>query len=265
MAERRSRHRLFGGEVNGNTFLGKNDGMNSVEICAGKASIVADGAFASHANTDWFSPEWWQSAGLLRRTAPGRGSAWFVGEPPRKWVLRRYLRGGLIRHISADKYIYTGLQRTRAWREFNLLAELHQAGQPVPNPVAACVKISGLFYTAHLLLEELPAAETLADCLEKASLADGRWQAVGKTIRELHQAGIWHADLNARNILLGEQIYLIDFDRATHKTGSGWQQGNLDRLRRSLDKFNAKPGDFYFSEDDWQALLSGYAAEPPEF
>lgn len=234
--------------------------MGSREIQLGEGVfILADEQVVSHAETDWFMPEWWQQQGLMRRMAPGRGSAWFVGTPPNKWVLRRYLRGGLIRHISADNYIYTGLSKTRAFREFSLLSGLYKAGQPVPKPVAACVRVSGLFYTAYLLLEELPAADTLADCLEQSELSESSWQAVGKAIRRLHDAGIWHADLNARNILMGDSVYLIDFDRAQRKAGDGWQQNNIDRLRRSLDKFANSLGDkFHFTEQGWQALLSAY-------
>lgn len=236
--------------------------MNCVELLQEDARILTDEVHASHVKSAWFEADWWAAAGAMRRSAPGRGSAWFVGFPPEQWVLRRYLRGGLVRHISSSRYWFTGLSATRAWREFHLLADLHNKGLPVPKPVAARVEKSLLTYSAELLIEELPASDTLADCLEQGSLDAARWQAVGRCIRQLHSTKVWHADLNARNILLGDDaVYLIDFDRARYRKGSGWRAGNLNRLRRSLDKFAAKPSPFHFDEQDWQALMAGYQAK----
>ena len=68
-----------------------------------------------------------------------------------------------------------------------------------------------------------------------------------------------HHDLNASNILLGpEQIYLIDFDKGRQVSSSGkagWKEGNLRRLRRSLDKLREAGGDI---EESWTRLTSGY-------
>ena len=85
----------------------------------------------------------------------------------------------------------------------------------------------------------IETAKTLADLLISDDVADAVWVSVGKCIRRFHDAGVWHADLNARNILLGAdfQVYLIDFDQARfrpEKPVNG--EGNLNRLKRSLVK-----------------------------
>ena len=86
----------------------------------------------------------------------------------------------------------------------------------------------------------IPSATTLADVVAGADQVDGLWGSVGRCIRKFHNAGVWHADLNARNILLdsGFRVYLIDFDRARLQAGKPVNgEDNLNRLRRSLVKF----------------------------
>ena len=63
------------------------------------------------------------------------------------------------------------------------------------------------------------------------------------------------------NVLLDEEgaLYLIDFDRGERrKPASGWQQANLARLKRSLEKFRRNERHFAFDEEDWKAILRGY-------
>jgi len=82
-------------------------------------------------------------------------------------------------------------------------------------------------------------------------------------IRCFHHHGVWHADLNANNILIDTEtrLYLIDFDRGRLRQPSRqWQQANLDRLKRSLLKLQSHAESFYFAESDWQTLLAGYTS-----
>jgi 3-deoxy-D-manno-octulosonic acid kinase len=89
------------------------------------------------------------------------------------------------------------------------------------------------------------------------------WRICGATLRRFHAAGVVHADLNARNILVGPEraIHLVDFDRARIREGdaTGFRR-NLARLRRSLEKLwpagSAGPLD-----ECWSWLLDGYRAE----
>ena len=69
-----------------------------------------------------------------------------------------------------------------------------------------------------------------------------------------------HADLNARNILVGpgDAIHLVDFDRARFApAGSRLFDANLSRLRRSLEKLWPVPVRVGI-DACWTRLLEGY-------
>lgn len=173
----------------------------------------------------------------------GRGNTFFLTLADTPLVLRHYRRGGLARKISTSKYCYTGLANTRAIREFDLLCELYDQSLPVPKPYAAQVVVSGLRYEASIVTYKL-AGNTLAECLQAGeSVSSDQWKAIGETIAQFHKQGVYHADLNAHNVMLGEglDVTLIDFDRARIKAlpsvvTDGWCKANIDRLKRSLDK-----------------------------
>lgn len=209
-----------------------------------------------------FEPYYWRQRGALLAEAEGRGAAYFIQpDESQTWVLRHYRRGGLLARINRDRYLWTGALATRAAREARLLATLYNRGLPVPRPVAArAVRQAGLVYSADLITLALPGTEPLAERLMRAPLVATGWQAIGKVIAEMHRAGVWHADLNARNILTAddETFYLIDFDKARFRGDGKWRRANLARLRRSFDKFSANQRDFYFAESDWIALTGGY-------
>ncbi|MGD8796391.1 MAG: 3-deoxy-D-manno-octulosonic acid kinase, partial [Thiohalophilus sp.] len=133
----------------------------------------------------------------------------------------------------------------------------------VPQPVAAQVIRDGVYYTADIMTRRIGDARTVAQLLVIAPFEATRWQAIGQLIRRFHEQGVYHADLNANNIMLDsdEKFYLIDFDRGTFKgKRRSWQQRNLKRLRRSLEKLKRANAKFYFEDSDWQHLLTGYQA-----
>jgi 3-deoxy-D-manno-octulosonic acid kinase len=122
----------------------------------------------------------------------------------------------------------------------------------------------GLFHRADLVTVRIDDSETLADALLSRPLDQDQWQAVGRCIRRFHDHNIWHADLNARNILLDHSgaVYLIDFDRGRFRyAGETWKAANLARLQRSLRKFQSQHQVFNYSAADWQALLAGYSGK----
>jgi 3-deoxy-D-manno-octulosonic acid kinase len=70
-----------------------------------------------------------------------------------------------------------------------------------------------------------------------------------------------HADLNAHNILIGDdQLWLIDFDRGEIRvTGTAWKLANLARLKRSLLKIGACDHDeTALDREVWAPLMRGY-------
>lgn len=198
--------------------------------------------------------------GDIESRADGRGSAWFIRLGEDRAVLRHYYRGGLVAKISRDSFVWSGVERSRAFLEYRLLGWMQQAGLSVPQPLGALVVRKGCFYSCDLMTRTLPDTCTLADSLSRESLPGTVWQGLGAVIRQMHDLGVWHADLNARNILLDPKggVSLIDFDRCRRREGEGWKTGNLQRLRRSLDKLMALGQISHCTAADWQLLLRGY-------
>jgi len=232
----------------------------------GDMAILFDAGVAPQVEACWFDPGWWQAAGRLRVRQGGRGAIGFLDTPAGPLVLRHFRRGGALARLLGDRYLWLGLERSRGFREFRLLAALRGRGLPVPMPVAAHCRHRGLvFYTADLLTRELPAAETLAERVgaERATREDAA--AVGALLARFHAAGVYHADLNAHNIVWsGEGMHLLDFDRGRlRRPARGWQLANLARLRRSLLKLGTgerSGGGDRFEREIWAPLLAAYAA-----
>ncbi len=214
-----------------------------------------------------FDAESLARAGRIRAEASGRGQVFFC-EPRgphaagEQWVLRHYRRGGLVRHLLADRYLFRSERSTRAFAECTLLAELTEANLPVPAPVAARFERRGLTYAADLITVAIPAATTLAELVVTAAgepLDPVLMAAIGRVVRRLHDAGVWHADLNAHNLLADRQgrAFVIDFDRARRRPPGAWHEANLRRLERSLAKVCAAAG-LGFPAADARALRAGY-------
>ena len=202
-------------------------------------AIVYDADRVHQPNPELFDPGYGQGQGRAVGQAVGRGSALLLQTGFGPAVLRQYLRGGWPARFSRDRYLFTGLERSRPLAEFDMLATLTDMGLPVPAPLAALCRRQGLFYRGWLLMERILDVQALADLLGERSNAPALWRAVGATIARFHQAGVVHADLNARNILVGEgdAIHLVDFDRARFAADSTAAcRANLGRLRRSLEK-----------------------------
>ena len=121
-------------------------------------------------------------------------------------------------------------------------------------------------YQARILLQRIPDSETLDQRLSMSALTEEQWQSIGACIARFHQHNIFHADLNASNILLDSQqkIYLIDFDkgeqRVHSKPDATWKKENLQRLKRSLLKQQGIHGKYYFDQQSWAELLQGYGS-----
>jgi len=176
-------------------------------------------------------------------------------------VLKHYYRGGAVAALIKDRYFGFNIENTRSFREWRLLKQMRSFGLPVPDAVAARVN-KGLFcYQADLITRKIEQTKTLSDVLSEASMDSDQWKKVGACIQLFHQKNIYHADLNARNILLNQEgeVYLIDFDNSYIRNNSKtWKMSNLARLKRSLLKFRKNERVFHFEEQDWSALLVGY-------
>ncbi len=203
-----------------------------------RGAILFDAERVPAPGAQLFQREYWKRRGALTEQAGGRGSIDFIDGDGRRWVMRRYLRGGMAAQVARDRYLFLGEERTRSFRELRLLAELRNRKLPVPAPVAACYWRGLSTYSAALITERLCGASTLSETLVAGRMDDARWAEIGRCLRRFHDAGVQHADLNAHNIMLGENgaVWLLDFDRGRLRTPGAWSGPGLDRLARSLAK-----------------------------
>lgn len=220
-----------------------------------QAVILFDVHSLAQAGPDQLDANGWAQAEPLAGRG-GRGTAVLVRDEFGEGVLRHYRRGGIVGRFIEDRYLYTGESRVRCVREFRLLAELYQRGLPAPRPLLAGWRRQGLFYRADLLTRRVADSHTLAERLAAGTMR-GLWHPVGATIARFHREGVFHADLNAHNVLIDarDMVWLIDFDRGALRVPSqDWQHANLRRLRRSLDKLGG------VADSAWKELQAGYAA-----
>jgi len=233
-------------------------------IATAMGAMLADpdslGNLAEDAQETLFDPEYWRARGELVTVTGGRGSAWFIASGARQWVLRHFRRGGFIARLSQDGYVWTGEEGVRAFAEWRLLELLARRGLPVPRPVAARYQRTGLRYRCDLITQRIVDAEPLSAALVRRALPEPVWRAVGATVARLHGAGVDHADLNAHNILLGDTVSVIDFDRGRLRAQGAWRARNLRRLRRSLAKISRDLPSGRYSEETWGWLTAGYEA-----
>jgi len=225
-------------------------------------AILYDTAIVNQIADAAFTAGGWQQAypvtGTLRSS--GRGNTLIVGDGRHEFVLRHYCRGGLVGRVIADVYVWGGEEQTRSFAEWRLLYKLAAMGLPVPRPVAARYRRRGTFYTADLLTERIPGIESLAQRIAANRSSAAFWFGLGTALHRFHKAGVCHADLNAYNVQVGPQdeLWLLDFDRGRLRPPGTWQQQNLARLHRSLQKVRRLDPEIAWTERDWQRLLDGY-------
>jgi len=216
----------------------------------------------------------WAARQPARTPLTGRGRAWAVGAPAERhglvgrWVVRHYQRGGLMAHPLRDRYLAIGTPRPV--RELGASLEVSRRGIPTPPVVAGAVYPSGIFYRADLVTEEIAGGRDLAEILfEAGSVVLGAAEALaaaGALVRRLDDTGVFHPDLNAKNVVLqptsgGVRACLVDLDRcrAGAPATAGPGRAMLARLVRSLRKHGARSGR-PLAPASWDALHEGFGA-----
>ena len=119
-------------------------------------------------------------------------------------MIRAYRHGGFFRNI-ATTWFFTW--PPRPFRELVLTEELRRRGLRTVEVYAACVnRPAGPFYRGWLITKQLQGAEDLwsafhSGLIERIGLT-AALRAVAGGIRAMHREGVYHADLNLKNILL---------------------------------------------------------------
>jgi 3-deoxy-D-manno-octulosonic acid kinase len=179
-------------------------------------------------------------------------------------VFRHYTHGGVLRAILGDRY----LSGSRSFRELALTEEIRSSGFPTVEPVGAIHRSSlSPFYQAYLFSLEIPHAKHLIQYFREIGarpapeyLSQKRRfiGMAGHLLREFHQAGFFHGDLQLKNILVAEdRVFLIDFDRSYRKPSLTLKERmrNLFRLNRSVEKWK-RVGLPVTRTDRWRFFLA---------
>jgi len=169
-----------------------------------------------------------------------------------KMVIKHYEHGGFFRKITRDIF----LGNLRPFRELAILEAASQKGILVPEVLAARVdRIFGPLYKGEVAYKKVPDSANLLEYLErlnerplkeKISYKREIINSLAEAIKKMHSSGIYHADLNVKNVLIqniGKEIrvYLVDFDRSKIKENLTLRERlkNLARFNRSCQKWGA--------------------------
>lgn len=222
--------------------------------------IIYDPQVVPTPSASLFSATYWEQSGKITGKAKGRGTTLFIHNEGHDWVLRHFRRGGLIGKCLSDQYLFTGVAKSRPFEEFELLTHMRAKGLKVPTPIAASVQRSGLIYRGDLITRAIPNSVDLHHLLTRKPLTPDQWRDVGIAVKNMHDCQVYHHDANVRNIMLDDQdqVWIIDFDRCSIKTGDHWKSDNISRLLRSLHKEVTKNKAFYWQESDWLYFMKGY-------
>jgi 3-deoxy-D-manno-octulosonic acid kinase len=225
--------------------------------------MLAGASLGDTPTAGWFDPAEWQRQGAVALETQGRGKVLIVARGADRWVLRHYHRGGLVARFVEDHYLWLGLERTRSFREWRMLRRLHDAGLPVPDPVAAHVYRTGAIYTADIITSYLPNTRPLSWFISQGQVPPQCWRRIGRMVRTVHDHGVDHPDLTAHNILLDDRddVFLVDFDNACIKQPGEWRRLGVERLQRSLRKVALETGTA-FDAAAWLDLEHSYKETP---
>ena len=226
-----------------------------VETCRrGNVELYLNSRYATEASREEFLrlPEILESLpgrssrSATRKTLWGWRPAWLNGGTA---VVREFVHGGLLSGISGRLF----LGRARMLRELRVCLHALSKGVPTCEPVGLRIeRVLGPFVRAHYVSIKIEGA---ADLLEVCrSIRAGQdmpptkrrllTNCIARAIAAMHDAGIWHADLNLKNVLVKNlacepEVFIIDFDKAQILEDVPLRKrlGNLVRLDRSIVKW----------------------------
>ncbi len=181
-------------------------------------------------------------------------------------LIRTYRHGGVFRWITGKTFFSWP---PRPFRELAITEELRRRGVPTVEVYGAgVVGIIGPFYRGWLITRELKDSYDLWTALQNGFVrkwtAEKVLRSVANSLRSLHREGVYHRDLNLKNILVraepaGVKGYIIDFDKAVLFVGGlpePLARKNLRRLLRSVSKLD--PQRQYLPGSEWDKLVSWY-------
>ena len=225
-------------------------------------SLTPPNGFTEHATTacTWWLKDGYEPAllnaleaikdGRTDRLQGGRGTIYRVPfDTQSPAIVRRYQRGGFVRHFIHDLYWD---HPPRPFAELRATVVARERGVPTVEVLGARVEWQSFgFYRGTLITREAQGFLNWREWLQTKPPVKKRQivtEKVLQTINFMHESGISHADLNLTNILVRNdstqhEVLIIDFDRArlfSTPLPSSYRKLNLARLRRSIAKLDAE-------------------------
>jgi len=164
------------------------------------------------------------------------------------FVVREYWHGGLFGRILKDLF----WDASRPLSELSI-CEVARRGRINTTEIIAIIKnkIVGPLYKCRLVTREIKNSVDLIELLSHPE--DNQFDIqkreiinkMAKAVKGMHDAGIYHADLHLKNILVQSDeggcvnVFIIDLDKSKQLEKVGFQNRmkNIMRLDRSLEKF----------------------------
>jgi 3-deoxy-D-manno-octulosonic acid kinase len=176
--------------------------------------------------------------------------------------VRRMRRGGLIRLLVSDLYI--GFL-PRPLRELAVGAEAMRRDLPLAEPMGAIVERVAPGIYRGIVVTRAMTGMTLWEFIrtdDDPAVRNHVMLLARRVIDAMHQAGLFHADLNLGNLFVrtdGDSlsVAILDLDKArllNHPLSPAMRRRNLRRLLRSIQKLDPKGR--YFDENA-RAILTG--------
>lgn len=191
-------------------------------------------------------------------TRIGRGAVHLIPSPlesptgdRRGWAVRQFLRGGAARWLG-DRHVRIG--QPRPFAEWVVSDFLRSKGVPTPTVRAAAMRRTGLVYRGEIVTDYVDDGIELANLLFDEHpdapdhlTPDAAIAASSALIDAIAGAGVYHPDINARNVLLrpdGERwsAVVLDLDRCRLGADRSGRDAMRARLVRSIAKIGRSAG-----------------------
>ncbi|MCC6489912.1 MAG: hypothetical protein IT364_20655 [Candidatus Hydrogenedentes bacterium] len=191
-------------------------------------------------------------AGCVPQQGRGRGEVFRFPLHDGWGILRPYRRGGAIRFLIKDAYLLDN----RPLREWAVHTYLFEQGFAVAEPLGVVWEKRGIAYRGAIATREVIACDLGEFALAHSEHWKPLMELVGVHVRAMHDLGVYHADLQIKNILVTRDsgsLVFIDWDNARRSPSVSPMQRsrNLLRLRRSCEKNGLDPSCF-------DAIRKGY-------
>ena len=167
-----------------------------------------------------------------------------------QYLKRWYVHGGLFGPLFGGLFLGAG----RPFRELRTAVYAVASGLATVEPLGICVwRVRGPIYRTALMTRRAYGATNVPEHISRRGQLDPAYrrrliERMATAVRRMHDAGLFHADLNLMNILARQkpdsttdepEILIIDWDQTLVRPRIGVLRRvrNLLRLNRSADKF----------------------------